>query len=114
MVAGRAEIVRNGLEIGRKNPRESSGEFSYFPESKRLVANNLSRRQSEKEQCYDGRVGMHGASNSAAYYRNREQAERMQAARAVSDNIRQIHLTMAERYRELAEQSGMASAEPPI
>ena len=46
---------------------------------------------------------MHGASNSAAYYRNREQAERTQAAQAVSDDIRQIHLTLAERYRELAE-----------
>ena len=42
------------------------------------------------------------ASDSAAYYRNREQAER-----AVSDNIRQIHLTMAERYRELAAQCEM-------
>lgn len=57
---------------------------------------------------------MHGASNSEAYYRNREQAERMQAAQAVSDNIRQIHLTLAERYRELAEQSEMSSAEPPL
>jgi len=47
---------------------------------------------------------MHGASNSAAYFRDREQAERTQAAQAVSDHIRQIHLTMAERYRELAEQ----------
>ena len=57
---------------------------------------------------------MHGASNSAAYYRNREQAERMQAAQAVSDKIRQIHLTMAERYREFAERSEMSSAEPSL
>lgn len=57
---------------------------------------------------------MHGASNSAAYYRNREQVERARAAQAVSDNIRQIHLTMAQRYQELAEQSEMSTAEPPI
>ena len=57
---------------------------------------------------------MHGASNSAAYYRNREQAERMQAAQAVSDKIRQIHLTMAERYRELAERSEMSTVEPSL
>jgi hypothetical protein len=57
---------------------------------------------------------MHGASNSAAYYRNREQAERTQAAQAVSDNIRQIHLTMAERYRELAEGSEMSTVQTPI
>ena len=56
---------------------------------------------------------MHGASNSTVYYRNREQEERMQAAKAVSENIRQIHLTMAERYRELAEFSEMSTAEPP-
>jgi hypothetical protein len=57
---------------------------------------------------------MHAASNSAAYYRNREQAERMQAAQAVSDSIRQIHLTMADRYRELAEESEMSTVEPPV
>ena len=59
-------------------------------------------------------MGMRGASNSAAYYRTREQAERMQAAQAVSDNIRQIHLTMAERYREFAEQAEMATAAEPL
>lgn len=48
---------------------------------------------------------MHGKSDSGAYYRDREQAERLQAEQAASDNIRQIHLSMAERYRELAEQS---------
>jgi hypothetical protein len=57
---------------------------------------------------------MHGASNSAAYYRNREQAERTQAAQAVSDSIRQIHLTMAERYRELAEGSEVSSVQTPV
>jgi len=56
---------------------------------------------------------MHGASNSATYYRNREHAERAQAAQAVSDHIRQIHLTMAERYRELADQTEMTVSEPP-
>jgi hypothetical protein len=53
---------------------------------------------------------MCGASNSSTYYRNREQAERMQAAQATSENIRQIHLTMAERYRELADQPRMSTA----
>lgn len=52
---------------------------------------------------------MHGTSNAASYYREREQAERMQAAQAVSDNIRQIHLTLAERYRELADGSEQSS-----
>ena len=50
---------------------------------------------------------MHGTTDSAAYYRSREQAERMQAALANADNIRQIHLNLAERYRELAEQFEM-------
>jgi hypothetical protein len=44
------------------------------------------------------------AVNSATYYRNREQAERTLADQAVSEAIRQIHLEMAERYGELAEQ----------
>ena len=54
---------------------------------------------------------MDGTSNSAAYYRNREQAERNQAAQAVSDEIRQIHLTLAERYQELAAQAETSNAE---
>jgi hypothetical protein len=57
---------------------------------------------------------MQGASNSAAYYRNREQAERMQAAQAISDNIRQIHLTLAERYQDLAGKAEKSIAETPI
>lgn len=57
---------------------------------------------------------MHGASNSSAYYRNREQAERMQAAQAVSEHIQQIHLTMAERYRELADQAESSAAAQPL
>ena len=56
---------------------------------------------------------MRGASNSGAYYRNREQAEREQADRAVSDSIRQIHLTMAERYRELADQCELLPSRTP-
>ena len=55
---------------------------------------------------------MHGTSNSATYYRKREEAERVHAAQAVSDNIRQIHLTLAERYRELAEQSNRQQSQP--
>ena len=50
---------------------------------------------------------MHGASNSAAYYRGREQAEQILAEGAASAAIRNIHLEMAERYRELAEQFEM-------
>ena len=55
---------------------------------------------------------MRGTSNSSTYYRSREQAERERAAQAVSDNIRQIHLTLAERCRELAEQSDMQQSQP--
>jgi hypothetical protein len=44
------------------------------------------------------------ALDPSTYYRNREQAERGLAERSVSDTIRQIHLSMAERYRELAEE----------
>ena len=57
---------------------------------------------------------MHGASNSAAYYRNREQLERARAAQAVSEDIRQIHLTLAERYQALAEESEIPTVESPI
>lgn len=52
---------------------------------------------------------MHGA-NSAAYYRRREQAERRLADQAASPAIRDIHLEMAERYREHAEQLEMPRA----
>lgn len=67
------------------------------------MADGLSRltREGASE---DGRVSMDGAVNSAAYYRKREQAERTLANRAASSTIRDIHLEMAERYRELAEQ----------
>ena len=57
---------------------------------------------------------MDRASNSTDYFRSREQAERKQAAQAVSDNVRQIHLTLAERYRDLAETAEMSTAEPPV
>jgi hypothetical protein len=77
------------------------------------MADDLSRRQSKEERSNDGRVGMHGASNSA-YYRNRERAERMQATQAGSDKIRQIHLAMAERYRELARKADSSAGEPPF
>ena len=76
-----------------------------------MAADVLSRCRREQEWDEDGRVGMHGASNSTAYYRNREQVERTQAAQAVSESIRQIHLTMADRYRELAEKAEMVAAE---
>ena len=50
---------------------------------------------------------MHGASNSAAYFRDREQAERTLADQAASPAIRDIHLDMADRYRALAEELEM-------
>jgi hypothetical protein len=39
---------------------------------------------------------------SAIYYRDREQAEHALANKAASTAIRNIHLDMAKRYRELA------------
>ncbi len=45
--------------------------------------------------------------SSVKYYRERERAERSLADQAASPAIRNIHLEMAERYRELAEQSEM-------
>ena len=84
--------------------------YSIFAPSKWLKAADLSRRQPKQEQCNDGRVGMHGAVNSAAYYRNREQTERTLAGQAASAAIRNIHLEMAERYREHAEQLEMPTA----
>ena len=44
---------------------------------------------------------------SVNYYRHREQAERTLADQAASPAIRVIHLEMADRYRELAEQLEM-------
>jgi hypothetical protein len=41
---------------------------------------------------------------SANYYLDRERIERAMADQAASRVIREIHLEMAERYRELAEQ----------
>ena len=42
---------------------------------------------------------------SANYYRGREQAEMKLAGQAASIAIRKIHLELADRYRELAEQA---------
>ena len=47
---------------------------------------------------------MLNAVHTATYYRDREQAERALADQAASEAIKQIHLDMAGRYRELAEQ----------
>jgi hypothetical protein len=41
---------------------------------------------------------------SIDYYQERERAERELANKATSTAIRKIHLEMAERYRELAQQ----------
>ena len=42
-------------------------------------------------------------SNSADYYRQREAHERELAEKANLPNVRQIHLSLAKRYRALAE-----------
>lgn len=42
--------------------------------------------------------------HSADYYRGRERAEREQADQAASIAARKIHLEMADRYRELAQE----------
>ena len=44
---------------------------------------------------------------SVNYYRKRELAERTLADQAASPAIQSIHLEMAERYRELAEELEM-------
>lgn len=41
---------------------------------------------------------------NAAYYRSREEAERDLAHQAPVEDIRKIHLQLAERYAELAEE----------
>jgi hypothetical protein len=41
---------------------------------------------------------------NAEYYRSREEAERDLARQAPADDIRQIHLQLAERYAELADE----------
>ena len=38
------------------------------------------------------------------YYRRREQDQRLMAERASSKAIRELHLVMAQRYRELADE----------
>jgi len=46
---------------------------------------------------------MQTMDNSPVYYRVREEQEREAALRASDDGIRQIHLAMADKYRELAK-----------
>lgn len=41
-------------------------------------------------------------TDNAAYYDRREQAERMLAAQSADQNVRDIHLMMAEAYAQLA------------
>lgn len=43
--------------------------------------------------------------SNAAYYRSREEAERASAEQAPTDDIRRIHLQLAKRYAELADES---------
>ena len=42
--------------------------------------------------------------SNAAYYRSREEAERALADRAPVDDIGKIHLQLAERYAQLADE----------
>lgn len=42
--------------------------------------------------------------SNAAYYRNRAEMERVMAAQAPTEAIRKIHLQLAERYAELADE----------
>ena len=42
--------------------------------------------------------------SNAAYYRSREEAELALAQQAPVDDIRRIHLQLAERYAQLAEE----------
>ena len=44
------------------------------------------------------------ALGNAAYYRQREEAERDLAERAPAEDIRMIHLQLARRYAQLADE----------
>jgi hypothetical protein len=43
--------------------------------------------------------------NDADFYRRREQDQRQLADQASSQSIRNLHLDMADRYRELAQEA---------
>jgi hypothetical protein len=81
--------------------------YGIFLRFNRLDADDLSRRQPIKEHMTTGVWAMNENSSSAAYYREREKAERTLSEHAASLAIRDIHLEMAKRYRELAEQLEM-------
>lgn len=51
---------------------------------------------------------------SVNYYRERERAERSLADQAASPAIREIHLEMAERYRDLAQQPDITDSSPSL
>jgi hypothetical protein len=48
-------------------------------------------------------MGNDGETN-AVYYRNREETERTLAHQAPTDAIREIHMQLAKRYAELADE----------
>ena len=50
-----------------------------------------------------------GMDNAASYFRDREHAERTLANKAASPIIRDIHLELAERYRQLADDMDMSN-----
>jgi hypothetical protein len=48
--------------------------------------------------------------DEADYYRHREQDQRQLADQASSQSIRNLHLDMADRYRELAQEAQLKQA----
>ena len=48
---------------------------------------------------------MNAADTSAEYFRMREEQERGMAERAASGKVKEIHLALADRYRELADEA---------
>lgn len=71
-----------------------------------MGADYLSRLQRLREDCSrrESEVGDQ-SFYSVDYYRERERTERSLAEQAASAAIRSIHLEMAERYRQLADQA---------
>jgi hypothetical protein len=83
-------------------PFLASGIFEEFG---RLAVDWRSRGQPMEEEQRRENEMEDTSFYTADYYLERERAERALAAKAVSTAIRDIHLEMAERYRDLAEQA---------
>ena len=88
-----------GIFSGTKRPREHPG--SQPPKK-------------EHETLKEAQVMDDDVMSNAAYYRSREEAERALAHQAPVDDIRNIHLQLAERYAQLAgEFEAKWQASPP-